>query len=110
MAIQDDRTPAQIAHESAMTEVAETLANIEQAIRRTQKALAAVASKAHRSPARPALETALAQLTATRDALFRSAYFSGSAPQDHHHEVDVTDGDVTNLFPELDTPTPRPLF
>lgn len=96
--ISDDRTPAQRAHEAAMTEVAESIAQIEQAIRRAERALAAVERLPGRSPALDALTTTVAELKATRDALFRKAYFTGTTPDDHHPvEVDVTDV-PTSLF------------
>ena len=96
--LSDDRTAAQRAHEAAMTEVAESIALIEQAIRRAERGLATVEGLPGRSPALAALGTTIIELKATRDDLFRKAYFTGTTPDDHHpDEVDVTDV-PTSLF------------
>lgn len=72
-----ERSPDQVAHEAAMTEIAETLANIEQAIRRAERARKAVAVLGRDRNAELALITATASLRAAHQALFQEGYFSG---------------------------------
>ena len=72
-----ERSPDQVAHEAAMTEIAETLANIEQAIRRAERGRKAVAVLGRDRNAEIALKTAVEQLQATHRTLFQEGYFSG---------------------------------
>jgi len=72
-----ERSPAQVAHEAAMTEIAETLANIEQAIRRAERARKAVAVLGRDHNAELALKSALDALRATHQRLFQEGYFGG---------------------------------
>lgn len=69
-------TPQQAAHEAAMAEVEETLLNIEQAIRRADRAHRAVGSRSADANLELALKEALGQLESTRKALFQATYFS----------------------------------
>lgn len=71
------RSADQAAHEAAMAEVEETLLNIEQAIRRANRAYRAVASRGHSANIELALKGALDELEATRKALFQATYFAG---------------------------------
>lgn len=70
-------TAEQAAREAAMAEVEETLLNIEQAIRRADRAYRAVVSRAGDANLEHALSDALRQLEATRKTLFQAAYFAG---------------------------------
>lgn len=72
-----ERSPEQVAHEAAMTEIAETLANIEQAIRRAERGRKAVAVLGRDRNAEMSLATAVEQLQATHRTLFQEGYFSG---------------------------------
>ena len=72
-----ERSPDQVAHEAAMTEIAETLANIEQAIRRAERGRKAVAVLGRDRNAEIALKAAADQLQATHRTLFQEGYFSG---------------------------------
>ena len=98
--VSDDRTPAQISHERAMTEVSETLMNVEQSIRRVQRAQAEVARIGYEGGATQALKVALTDLTHARDRLFQASYLV-PAP------TDEPDEDPTSLFPDLVTPLER---
>jgi hypothetical protein len=71
-------TPGQEAREAALREVAETLRNIEQAIRRAHRAEQAVAAAVHEPALEKALKTATEQLQAARRELVQSAYFGTS--------------------------------
>lgn len=71
-----ERTPEQVAHETAMIEVAETLANIEQAIRRAERARRAVAVLGREPNVEIALTSALKTLQAAHKGLFHEGYFS----------------------------------
>lgn len=73
----DERSPSQVAHEAAMQEVSDTLLNIEQAIRRTERARRAVALGGREPTIEVVLAATSAQLEAARRELFQSAYFSG---------------------------------
>lgn len=100
--VSDDRTPAQIAHERAMTEVSETLMNVEQAIRRVKKAQGEVARVGYEGGAKQALDVVLADLVHARDRLFQASYLT-PAPGDRPDE------DPASLFPDLETPLERQL-
>lgn len=101
-AVSDDRTPLQVAHERAMTEVSETLMNVEQAIRRTQRAQAEVARIGYTGGAREALDVVLQELIIARDRLFQASYLV-QVPGD-----EVSDApEPTTLFPDLVTPHER---
>jgi hypothetical protein len=69
-----ERTPDQAAREAALQEAAETLHNIEQAIRRAYRAQRAVAA-ANELALEMALRKATEQLQAARRELMQSAYF-----------------------------------
>jgi hypothetical protein len=71
-----ERSPDQIAHETAMHEVEETLLNIEQAIRRADRGRKAILAGSEQN-LRRCLETVIDQLEAVRKELFQSAYFGG---------------------------------
>lgn len=72
-----ERSPEQVAHEAAMTEIAETLANVEQAIRRAERGRKAVAVLGRDRNAELALKIAVEQLQAVHRTLFQEGYFSG---------------------------------
>lgn len=72
-----ERSPEQVAHEAAMTEIAETLANVEQAIRRAERGRKAVAVLGRDRNAELALKVAVEALQATHRTLFQEGYFSG---------------------------------
>lgn len=67
----------QARHEQAMAEVEETLLNIEQAIRRADRAYRAVQSGRGAANIELALKDAVEQLEATRKTLFQATYFAG---------------------------------
>lgn len=71
-----ERTPEQVGHETAMIEVAETLANIEQAIRRAERARRAVAVLGRERNVEIALASAVATLQTAHKGLFQDGYFS----------------------------------
>jgi len=73
----EERSPEQIAHETAMSEVAETLMNIEQAQRRADRARRQVALLGRDPNVEQALTAALAALEQTHRTLFQDAYFGG---------------------------------
>ena len=95
--VSDDRTPSQVAHERAMVEVSETLMNVEQAIRRTQRAQAEVAKIGYQGGARKALDVVLQELTRARDQLFQASYL---VPVPENEVPD--DPEPTTLFPDLE--------
>lgn len=101
--VSDDRTPAQVAHERAMTEVSETLMNVEQAIRRTERAKSEVAKIGYEGGARDALDAVLDDLIKARDLLFQASYLV-PVPGDE----EPVEPEPTTLFPDLLTP-PEPL-
>lgn len=72
-----ERSPEQIAHETALHEVEETLLNIEQAIRRADRGRKAILATGPEQNFRRCLETVIDQLEAARKELFQSAYFGG---------------------------------
>lgn len=72
-----ERTPAQVAQEAAMREVADTLLNIEQAIKRADRARRTVAVSGREPNVEVALSAAVDQLEQVRKDLFQGAYFGG---------------------------------
>ncbi len=68
----------QVAHESAMAEVAETLLNIEQAQHRADRAVKAVALLGRDRNTELALRAAAKALADAHKALFEEAYLSGA--------------------------------
>lgn len=60
-----------------MAQVEETLLNIEQAIRRADRAYREVRARAGDANLEHALKDAMDQLEATRKALFQATYFAG---------------------------------
>jgi hypothetical protein len=72
-----ERSPEQIAREEAMHEVEETLLNIEQAIKRADRARKAISASSNERNLRLSLDGAVEQLEAVRKELFQSAYFGG---------------------------------
>jgi predicted esterase len=85
-----------------MTEVSETLMNVEQAIRRTQRAQTEVARIGYDGGAREALDVVLRELIKARDRLFQASYLVPVPPDEEHVEPEPT-----TLFPELVTPLER---
>lgn len=76
--VQANRLSAeQAAHEANMTDVEETLLNIEQAIHRADRAYRAVMTRAGSANLELALKDSLDQLEAARKALFQATYFAG---------------------------------
>lgn len=71
-----ERTPEQVAHEEALHQVEETILNIEQAIKRADRARKAITGDAE-SNLRLALDAAATQLESVRKELFQNAYFGG---------------------------------
>lgn len=86
-----------------MTEVSETLMNVEQAIRRTQRAQAEVARIGYVGGAREALEAVLQELVSARDRLFQASYL---VPAPDEAELPVPE--PTTLFPELEPAEQQP--
>ena len=72
-----DRPEEQIAHETALQEVEETLLNIEQAIHRADRGRKVIPVGGSEQNLRLCLDTAIDQLEAVRKELFQSAYFGG---------------------------------
>lgn len=85
-----------------MTEVSETLMNVEQAVRRTKRAQAEVARIGYDGGAREALDVVLQDLIKARDRLFQASYLV-PVPAD---EI-LDDPEPTTLFPDLDAPVGR---
>lgn len=85
-----------------MTEVSETLMNVEQAIRRTQRAQAEVAKIGYNGGAREALDVVLQELIRARDRLFQASYLV-PVPADEVPD----EPEPTTLFPDLVTPVER---
>lgn len=71
------RSADQLAREQAMTEAAETLLNIEQAIHRADRARRSIPSGGAEHNLHVALAAAVTDLEAARKRLFESAYFGG---------------------------------
>lgn len=74
----NERSVEQVAHESAMAEVAETLLNIEQAQRRADRAVKTVALLGRDRNTELALRAAAKSLADAHKALFEEAYLSGA--------------------------------
>jgi hypothetical protein len=72
-----ERSPEQVTHEAAMHEVEQTLLNIEQAIRRANRARKSIPAEGAGHNLRLYLDTAVEQLEAVRKELFQNAYFGG---------------------------------
>jgi hypothetical protein len=72
-----ERSPEQVAREAALHEVAETLLNIEQAIRRADRGRKAIPAEGAGHNLRLCLDSVVDQLEAVRKELFQSAYFGG---------------------------------
>jgi hypothetical protein len=85
-----------------MTEVSETLMNVEQAIRRTQRAQVEIARIGYTGGAREALDVVLHELVSARDRLFQASYLV-PVPADEVH----AEPESTSLFPDLMTPLER---
>ncbi len=85
-----------------MTEVSETLMNVEQAIRRTQRAQSEVAKLGYDGGAREALDVVLQDLIRARDRLFQASYFVPVPAEEAPVEPEPT-----SLFPDLMTPRER---
>ncbi len=75
-----ERTPAQAAREKALTEVAETLLNIEQAVERAERGSRVAARLDDCDDLVRVLDTAAQRLAAARKELFQRAYFPGGQP------------------------------
>jgi hypothetical protein len=74
---ESERSPAQVAREAALHEVEETLLNIEQAIKRADRARRTIPAGGDEQNLKLCLDTAVEQLEAVRKELFQSAYFGG---------------------------------
>ncbi len=72
-----ERGPEQVAREAALHQVEETILNIEQAIKRADRARKAITVDGPENNLRLALVTAVTQLESVRKELFQSAYFGG---------------------------------
>lgn len=72
-----DRSSQQAAHEAVMREVAETISDLEQTIRRADRARRAVARDAEPNVT-VALDRTIADLERVRQELFQTAYFGGA--------------------------------
>ena len=71
-----ERSSEQVAREAALHEVEETLLNIEQAIKRADRARKAIPAGPEHN-LRICLDRVVEQLEAVRKELFQSAYFGG---------------------------------
>ncbi|MFJ8685259.1 hypothetical protein [Micromonospora wenchangensis] len=76
-----DHTPEQAARESGLREVSEALLNIEQAIKRTERAKRAVSMTVGCDDLARMLDTAVRNLEIARKDLFQGAYFSADSPK-----------------------------
>lgn len=72
-----ERSPEQVAHEMALREVADVLLNVEQALKRAERAKRTIAVTGREPNLEVILAAAMAQLEATRKELFQSAYLGG---------------------------------
>lgn len=72
-----ERSAEQVAREAALHQVEETLLNIEEAIRRADRARKAMPVGGTEQNLRLSLGTAVEKLEAVRKELFQSAYFGG---------------------------------
>ena len=79
----DELSPERRADEAVMLEVARTLLNIEDSIRRAEKALAVAKTNPRQTRVFFALERNIVQLKAAHKKLFQDAYFGrGEGSQD----------------------------
>jgi 23S rRNA G2445 N2-methylase RlmL len=76
-----DRSPEQAAREDGLREVSEALVNIEQAIKRTERARRTAAMTIGCDDLARMLGTAVRNLEAARKDLFQGAYFSADQPK-----------------------------
>ncbi|SCE78945.1 hypothetical protein GA0070558_106228 [Micromonospora haikouensis] len=76
-----DHSPEQAAREAGLREVSEALLNIEQAIKRTERAKRAVSMTVGCDDLARMLDTAARNLEIARKDLFQGAYFSGDSPK-----------------------------
>ncbi|MEQ4305474.1 hypothetical protein ABNF97_29525 [Plantactinospora sp. B6F1] len=76
-----DHTPAQAAREAGLREVSEALLNIEQAIKRTERAKRTVSMTVGCDDLARMLDTAARNLEIARKDLFQGAYFSADSPK-----------------------------
>jgi hypothetical protein len=76
-----ERSPEQVAHEQAVREVGDTLLNIEQAIKRGQRARRSIEVTGREPDLALALGSALEDLERVRKTLFQSAYLGGDQPR-----------------------------
>lgn len=77
-AAHEPRSEQQVAHERAMTEVADVLLNVEHAIARAKKAAKRLGDAPEEHNAKLALGEALERLEAARRGLQKDAYFSNN--------------------------------
>lgn len=75
-----ERTPEQAADEAAFGQVNETIVNIEHAVRRAEKAHKKLVRQGTHPGHIKAIETAIAELKATRKKLTQSTYFAVEDP------------------------------
>lgn len=71
------RSPEQAAREAAMREVSDTLLNIEQTIRRVERAHRTVTDQVHEPNLKVALAAAKERLQEAHKDLFQGGYFGG---------------------------------
>ncbi|GIJ26839.1 hypothetical protein Vqi01_20010 [Micromonospora qiuiae] len=76
-----DQTPEQAARETGLREVSEALLNIEQAIKRTERAKRTVSMTVGCDDLARMLDTAARNLEIARKDLFQGAYFSADSPK-----------------------------
>ncbi|MEW1588547.1 hypothetical protein AB0283_24245 [Micromonospora vinacea] len=76
-----DHTPEQAAREAGLREVSEALLNIEQAIKRTERAKRTAAMTVGCDDLARMLDTAARNLEIARKDLFQGAYFSADSPK-----------------------------
>ncbi|PZS38723.1 MAG: hypothetical protein DLM62_12175 [Pseudonocardiales bacterium] len=72
-----ERSPEQVAREDALRQVEETLLNIEEAIRRADRARKSIPIGSNEQNLRLCLDTAVEKLEVVRKELFQGAYFGG---------------------------------
>ncbi|MEV0005112.1 hypothetical protein AB0H28_22895 [Micromonospora sp. NPDC050980] len=76
-----DHSPEHAAREAGLREVSEALLNIEQAIKRTQRAKRTVSMTVGCDDLARMLDTAARNLEIARKDLFQGAYFSADSPK-----------------------------
>lgn len=76
-----ERSPEQVAHEQAVREVGDTLLNIEQAIKRGQRARRSIEVIGREPDLALALGTALEDLERVRKTLFQNTCLGGDQPR-----------------------------